>query len=54
MNEQKTTGIEAAARELWRLTKNDSSDWRWDDVATIRKAEYRRIAAAIIKAGGGT
>lgn len=44
--------VEAAAVELWRQTKNDSSDWDWDRVSDIRRDAYRRMAAAILSASG--
>ena len=46
--------IEAAAREVWRQTKNDSADYDWDAVIAIRKDAYRQIAVAVLTAAGCT
>jgi hypothetical protein len=43
---------EAAAIELWRLTKNDSADRDWEAVTDIRKREYCRIAIAVLREAG--
>lgn len=53
MSQQSPLGadpIEAAAIELWRQTKNDSSDWSWEAVSDTRKQAHRRIVVAILSA----